>query len=123
MANRNFNRKQALSKEIKEIYAEITIGAAGAVASIGENVGVESVAETSTGVYTLTLQDKYMDLMQASVSIQSASAQDLIAQLQSQDVAGAKTVVFRTQTAAAVAAEPASGSVIRLCLDLKNSSV
>jgi hypothetical protein len=122
MANRNFSRKQALEREVKEIYAQITIGAAGAVtATSGE--GVASAAETSTGVYTLTLQDKYMGLMQADVSIQSAAAQDLIAHLQSQDVAGAKTIVFRTQTAAAVAAEPSSGSILRVRLDLKNSSV
>jgi hypothetical protein len=86
-------------------------------------LGVASIARNSAGLYTLTLQDKYMSLSQASISIQSAAAQDLHAQLQSEDVAGAKTVVFRTQDSAAAVADPASGSVIRLCLDLKNSSV
>jgi hypothetical protein len=122
MANRNFNRKQALEKEVKEIYAKVTIGASGAV-SATDALGVASVVETSTGVYTLTLQDKYMDLMQASVSIESAAAQDLTAQVQSQDVANAKTVVIRTSDSTAAVAEPSSGSIIRVKLDLKNSSV
>lgn len=121
IANRNYNRKQALEKEVKEIYAEIAIGASGAP-TLTRGTGVASVSRTSAGLYVVTLQDQYMMLMQAQVSIQSASAQDLNSQLASQSVAtSAKTVTFRTQ-AAGVATDPTSGSVLRVRLDLKNSS-
>lgn len=121
MANRNFNRKQALEKEIKEIYAEISIGASGAP-TIAYATGVASISRTSTGLYVLTLQDQYTRLMHANVSIESAAAQDLDAQIQSSALTtSAKTLTFRTQ-AAGVVADPSSGSVLRVALQLKNSS-
>lgn len=121
MANRTFNRKQALEKEVKEIYAEIAIAGSGAP-TLTRGTGVASVAKGTTGVYTITLQDAYSRLMFADVAVLSASAQNLNAQLQSQDVsASSKTVVFRTQAAGA-AADPSSGSVLYVKLELKNSS-
>lgn len=120
MANRNFHRKQALEIEVKEIYAEIAIAGSGAP-TLTRGTGVASISRTSAGLYVLTLQDAYMRLMQADISVQSASAQDLIAQLASESVASAKTVTFRTQ-AAAVATDPTSGSIVRVSLQLKNSS-
>jgi hypothetical protein len=120
MANRNFNSKQALEKAVKEIYAEIAIGAAGAP-TLSRGTGVASVSRTSAGLYVLTLQDSYIRLMQADVSIQSAAAQDLVAQLAAESVASAKTVIFRT-VAAAVETDPSNGSVVRVSLQLKNSS-
>lgn len=123
MANRNFNRFQALEKEVKAIYAVATIGASGAITmTAADSKGVASIAKTGDGLYTITLQDKYNKLMDASISILSASAQDLVSQLVSQSVDSAKTVVFRTN-AAGVETNPSSGSVIRIRLDLKNSSV
>lgn len=121
MANRNFNSKQALEKGVKEIYAEIAIGSSGAP-TLTRGTGVASVSRTSAGLYVLTLQDQYMRLMQADVSVQSASAQDLDVQLASESVAtSAKTVSWRTQTAG-VATDPSSGSVLRVSLQLKNTS-
>lgn len=121
MANRNFNRKQALEHEVKEIYAEIAIAGSGAP-TITYSTGAASISRTSAGLYVLTLQDAYNRLMHANVEIQSASAQDLVAQTASQSVSSAKTVTFRTQ-AAGVATDPTSGSVLRVALQLKNSSV
>lgn len=122
MANRTFNRKQALEKEIKEVYAEIAIAGSGAP-TLTYGTGVASISRTSTGLYVLTLQDTYTRLMAADVSILSASAQDLISQLQAESVASAKTVTFRTQEAAGVVADPSNGSKLFVKLDLKNSSV
>lgn len=60
--------------------------------------------------------------MHANVSIESAAAQDLDAQIQSSALTtSAKTLTFRTQ-AAGVVADPSSGSVLRVALQLKNSS-
>lgn len=122
MANRNFNRKQALEHEVKEIYAQVAIGAAGAP-TLTYATGVASISRTSAGLYVLTLQDKYSRLMHANVSIQSTVAQDLDGQLQADaTTTSAKTLTFRTQ-AGAVATDPSSGSVLRIALQLKNSSV
>lgn len=121
MANRNFNRFQALEKEVKSLYAEISIGASGAPTLVA-GLGIASVVRDSAGVYTITLQDKYNRLMHAHVQVLSAAAQDLDVQLQSEDVEGTKEVVIRCQ-AVAVETDPSSGSVLFVRLDLKNSSV
>ena len=122
MANRNFNRFQALEKEVKALYADVAIGASGAP-TLTEGLGVASIVRDSQGLYTVTLQDKYNRLMNATVSILSATAQDLHAQLQSEDVDNAKTIVFRTQDAAAAVQDPTSGSRLLIQINLKNSSV
>lgn len=121
MANRNFNRFQALEKEVKAIYADIAIGASGAP-TLTVGTGVASVAKGTDGVYTITLQDKYTRLVACEVAILSASAQDLAAQLVSEDVDGAKTVVIRTIDATATEVNPASGTRLLVRIDLKNSS-
>lgn len=57
MANRNFNRLQALEKEIKHLYVKIETDGSGDVVSI-DGLGVESVSHSSN-VYSIILQDKY----------------------------------------------------------------
>lgn len=125
MANRNFNRKQALDKEIKEIYAKVTIGAAGAptlVTASNTSVGVASISRTSAGLYVLTLQDKYNRLSHADIHIITPTAEDIKAHVSAETVATSKTVTFRCD-AAGVATDPASGDSFLIALQLKNSSV
>ena len=123
MANRDYNRKQALEREVKEIYAEISIGAAGApTLNTSYSTGVASISRTSAGLYVLTLQDAYSHLMHANVDVASAAAQDLVSQSVSDSVNSAKTYTFRTVTSA-VETDPSSGSTLRVALQLKNSSV
>ncbi len=121
MANRKFEKVQALEKEIKHLYAEVSIGASGAP-TIVRATGIASIARNSAGLYTLTLQDKYMRLMWAGVTIQSPTAEDLTAHLVAETVATNKTVQLRTLTAA-TATDPASGDKLLIKLELKNSSV
>lgn len=121
MANRNFNRKQALEREIKEVYCQIAIGSSGAP-TLTRGTGVASVTRDSAGVYILTLQDTYQRLMHASVTQLVASPQDLTFQLEAEAVATAKTVQFRCNTGA-TETDPASGSILYVVLQLKNSSV
>lgn len=120
MANRNFNRKQALEKEVKDLYAEVAIGASGAP-TLTSSVGIASIAKNSTGDYTLTLQDAYNSLKFAQIMFLDSSAQDIRAQLKAEDVAGDKTIDFLTLTAA-TPTHPASGQVLLIKLELKNSS-
>ena len=122
MANRNFNRKQSLDKEIKEIYAKVTIGASGAPTLVAaDSTGVASISRSSAGLYVLTLQDKYMKLRHADIMVVTPDAEDIVANVSSESVASAKTVTFRC-TAAGVAADPASGDSFLISLQLKNSS-
>lgn len=121
MANRNFNRRQALEKEVKDIYARASIAAAGAPTLVSR-VGVESLVRNGTGDYTLTLQDKYVALKWVDVKIIDDTAQDLTVQIHSEDVDGAKTVRFLCLDTG-VAADPASGAQLLIKLELKNTSV
>lgn len=66
MANRNFNRVQALDKEIKQLHVTVTTDGSGDVTSF-KGEGIESVSH-SANTYTVTLQDKYTRLVGASVN-------------------------------------------------------
>lgn len=123
MASRNFNRKQALEKEVKEIYAKITIGALGApTLVVAHSQGVASISRTSAGLYVLTLQDKYVRLVHGHVSIITPSAEDIKANIVSDTVSTTKTVTFRC-VAVGTATDPASGDTVSVALQLKNSTV
>lgn len=123
MANHAFNRKQALEKEVKEIYAKITIGSSGAPTLVAtSSKGVASVSRTSAGLYVLTLSQKYNALMHFNACVVTPSAEDIKANLVSETVVTNKTVTFRC-TAAGVATDPASGDSVLVALQLKNTSV
>jgi len=121
LANRNFNRFQALEKEVKSLYAEVSIGGTGAP-TIVTALGIASVSRTGVGRYTVTLDDKYSRLMHAQASLVTAINQDLVIHVAGSAVDSAKTVRFRC-LAAGVAADPASGDSLLIRIDLKNSSV
>jgi hypothetical protein len=123
MADRNFNRKQALEKEVKEIYAKVTIAASGAPTLVSaSSLGVASIGRSSAGLYVLTLQDKYSSLKHAHIQIVTPTAEEMQANLVSESVASAKTVTFRCTTAG-VATDPASGDSFLIALQLKNTTV
>lgn len=121
MANRNFNRKQALEKEIKEIYALLTFGSSGAV-TLTSGVGVSSVVKNATGDYTITLQDKYNSLKFLEGILLKSVAEDIRIQLYANNVASTGAVSFYTLTGA-VATNPSSGATMYIKFELKNSSV
>jgi len=121
MANRNFNRFQALEKEVKSLYAQVSIGASGAP-TVVKALGITSVVRNSAGLYTITLDDKYNRLMSVQVTVVAPTAEDLVVHLAASDVASAKTVQVRC-LAAGVAADPASGDSLLIRIDVKNSSV
>ena len=121
MANRKFEKVQAIEKEIKHLYAEIAIGASGAP-TLTRGTGIASISRTSAGLYVLTLQDKYSRLMLFHGTVKAASAEDLKVQLVSETVSSNKTVTFRC-VAVATATDPANGDSLFIKLELKNSSV
>jgi hypothetical protein len=119
MANRNFNRYQALEKEIKALYAEVAIGATGAP-TITKALGITSVVRSGAGKYTITLDDTYTRFMSISIMQENATEQDLTFQLDDQTVGTTKLVKFICK-AAATATDPSDGSNLFIKIDLKNS--
>lgn len=124
MANRDYNRRQSLEKEVKDLYARVTIGTSGAPTLVAnQSLGIASISRTSAGLYVLTLQDRYASLKYFDGQHINSSAEDLNMQLVSETVsASSKQITFRT-LAAAVATDPADGDVLLLKVEVKNTNV
>lgn len=110
MANRSFNRLQALQKEVKKLQVTINTDGSGDVTSI-EGTGVASVAHSSDQ-YTITLDDKYSKFLGVS-AISGVAANMTVA---SEAVSTSKTVVIEASVTQA-------STSIYVELTLKNSSV
>jgi hypothetical protein len=126
MANRNFNRFQALEKEIKTLYAEISIGATGAP-TLTKGAGIASISRTSEGLYVLTLSDVYYRLMSFFVICQAATAAVPLHFQMTAHSESSKTITFQAYTddgdQTGTAQDPASGDILFIKIDVKNSSV
>jgi hypothetical protein len=83
-----------------------------------------TVARTAAGTFTITLRDKYVALDSALGTVQMNAATDLLAQFGAADVASAKTVVLRTQTAATATDIAANANNrVNFALVLRNGSI
>ena len=120
MANRDFKPVQALEREAKLLFANISIAAAG-VPTLTKMLGIASIVRSGAGAYDVVLQDSYFDLLGFSIIQELAANQDLNFQLTAVDVA-AKTFSFVCKTGN-VSTDPTTGTVLRLGLVVKNSSV
>ena len=70
MANRQFSKVQALNKEVKIICGRLEDDDT-------KNAGLGwSGANTGTGIYTITLEDKYNALLACTATVQSTSGTD-----------------------------------------------
>ena len=87
-----------------------------------ENILGASAARTGVGEITITLDETWNACMGVHVMIESATAQDRVAQVASVDVTSAKTIVVRL-LAGATATDPASALTMHVLILLKNSSV
>jgi len=124
MANRNFNRKQALEKEVKDIYFKVSFGATGApTLSASDSLGVASIERDAQGTYTVTLDDKYHGGIKFFDGVLlDAAAEDIYFQLKADSVASSKEVEFFCNTGA-TATDPSDGSVALFKLELKNNTI
>lgn len=122
MANRTYNPPRALEKELVTLVGKVAISAA---AAVGTKVGRGfSIAKTAAGEYTVTLQDKYMQLLGASFSVEGSGTIVVLPELKSEDVAGAGTLIIKTTTKSTGAtADTAVAFTLRITLHLRNSSV
>jgi hypothetical protein len=120
MANRTFDNVQGLAKKQILLAGKISLSAAAAVSSFSFP-GVASVVKSGTGLYTITLQDQYQDLLGISVII---GGNPLVhAGVGAVDVVSAKTIVVQTIDEAGVLDDVAAASVVYITLVLSNSSV
>lgn len=124
--NRFYNQfYYSLEKGKCSLYGNAEIGASGATTiSAVKSKGIASITRGgSAGLYTVTLQDKYVDLFMLHASfIKSSDPGVAYVYIVSQDVAGAKTVVFQCADASGAAVDPASGSTMMIELVLKTST-
>jgi hypothetical protein len=123
MASRNFHRVQSLAREVKSVYAKVSIGASGApTLNVNSSVGVASISRDSAGVYIITMDDKYNALLHVDVMMVEATAEDITFQVESEAVATTKVITLQCK-AAATETDPSDGSVLLIKIDLKNTSV
>lgn len=121
MANRDFNSRQALEKEVKDLYAKVTVAGSGAPTLVSP-IGITSITRNSAGTYTLVLQDQYVALRFFQVTFLDDNAQDLKAQILADNSAtSTKSIQFATLTGAS-ATDPQSGQTMLIKIELKNTS-
>lgn len=133
MANRRFeNGIWTFEPDVVELWAVVTIGAAGAC-TLTRGKGITSVTRVTTGQYYLTLADKYNRFMGGSITPMRASTYaHIIGQFEGEDVAGAgsgawlagsteKTICFSTWEGTGFI-DPTSGTVLYITVKVKNSS-
>ena len=122
MANRTFNRRQALEKEIKDLYANISIGGTGAP-TLNKVAGIKSVTRNSAGDYTIVLEDRYVALKFFKAIHIKSSAENLTFQVKAHNVASASapSIEFLCLTAG-TPTDPASGDVLLIKIEVKNTS-
>lgn len=122
MANRNFNKRQALEKEVKDLYAKVAIGASGAP-TLSVGYGIASITRKGAGNYRLVLEDKYYSLKWFKAIHLASSEEDLNFQIEAEDVDGSTPYIDFFCLASAVATDPASGTSLLLKIEVKNTSV
>jgi hypothetical protein len=109
----------SFTKGLVGIHGYADIAADASVAASVVRGGV--VTKTGTGEYTLTLEDKYVGIESVQLTLQAATAVNLVPQIKATDVVSAKTIVFNLN-AAAVPTNPSAACRVYIALRLKNST-
>ena len=136
MANRSFQRLQALDKEIKIIHGQFAVGTTGApTLSESKSVGVQSVTRNSAGDYSIILGvpsgkvDKYSHFFGGYFDIQKSTALGGTTGGMSFQLKGAPTVStdgtinFMALDKNGAAAELGTSETIHFMFVLKNSAL
>ncbi len=123
MAVHTYNRRQAIEKEVKDLYLKVSFGASGAPTIVTQSgYGFASISRTSAGLYLVTLDAKYQSLKFVEGIFSWSTAQDIRLQLKEEAVRASNTFSFFTLTGA-VATDPSSGNSLLLKVEVKNTSV
>lgn len=121
MANRNFAKDHGmLEKGCITLVGQIPLDAAGAVGTL-KFQGVTSVVKSSTATYTITLQDRYLDLMGYSVDIVGgATCHKVIVTAKSTNTA-TPTITIKTASSTNVETATTATGTIYCTFFLRNS--
>lgn len=140
MAQRLYQQFQkTLATEVISIFANIPIGATGAVGTLAKsaNMGIKSVTRTSAGLYVITFGnsvdasiDKYVSLLGVDQvvlynGISAVSQFNIVSEAVA--ASGSVTIQYagptNSSTTTPVAVDPDSGSILYLEFRLRNSNV
>lgn len=128
--SRSYSRNHmSLERDVVDLYATVTIGASGAVAS-SQGGGLVSVAKNATaGNYTVTMDKGYNRLLHVNATVVDASVSPVAAVqvLQSPAAAQAAVIasgalVFQCLGYDGLAVNPASGSQLMLHFQYRRTS-
>ena len=130
MANRDFKDVQALAREIKLIAGRIDLTDKDnpAIASVtvnGQSVNDGlgfSVSKQGTGLYRITLEDKYNGVLFAGANFNRNATTARVCQVKSHTVTTTKLVDIETLNSSFAVADPVNGSEITFMLALRNST-
>jgi|TARA_R100000084_G_scaffold106752_1_gene65419 hypothetical protein len=134
MANRSFNRAQALDKEVKFLFLEATIGSGGDPTLVeNKSVGIKSISDSAVGEYDITLgipggdSDKYPALLYAQAILLEGDAigtdGGISFQIEAETVSSDGVIkLFAIRDTGAIA-DPPSGSVLKMMIVVKNSNL
>lgn len=123
--NRLFNQFfNSLERGKVVLFGNISVGSSGApTLNALKSKGIASIVRNSAGNYTVTLNDIYVDMFHFSVNFVNASGAGVAyVYTVSQNVVGAKTIVFQCKDLSGVAVDPSSGTVMQLEIKLKSST-
>lgn len=99
----------------------ISLSSSAAVTSSDFSGLVSSVSKTATGVYTITLADKWVSLLCVQACLEGGQ-DGTSAKIQSADPVSAKTVVIRTVDSSGVNVDVTSAAKLHVSIKLKNST-
>ncbi len=118
MASRQFSRVQALNKEVKIICGRLEDDDT-------KNAGLGFTgANTGTGIYTITLDDKYNALLACTATIQStAGTDDFVVSIASHDVTAASPVIVLHVAVGGVLTDLGDTDELHFIACLQNSAV
>ena len=132
MANRNFNRLQAIDKEVKFLFLTATIGTGGdPTLNESKSVGVKSISDTAVGEYDITLgvpggdTDKYASLLFVQCMLTDTLAitagGGVSFQIETDDITNGIIKLFALDKDGAIA-EIRDGDVLQIIIAVKNSN-
>ena len=123
MASRDFKPVKALERAVIIIGGRIAF-TDGTMTGVSEGTGF-TCSNISSGVFTITLDDKYSDLLYCAAHVVGAGGPERYIELTAHDVSGAKTLSFvcNDQSDNDVTADADNDQEIQFIAFLKNSSV
>lgn len=99
----------------------VSLSSSAAVTSSDFSSLVTSVVKSATGLYTITLADKWVSLLCVQVALEGGQ-NGTSAKIQSADPVSAKTVVIRTVDASGANVDVTAAAKLHISIKLKNST-